>query len=143
MQTIVTRPVGQTYAISVTASASVPIAVSAFGNEQVNYAEFYNSGATQVCVTTGPCQAGVAGAANPPAAAPTGFAFPVAGTPSGGGVVSSILPGVTTSGNAQKYVIAVANGSGQATTVPNTFWVSAIGSGAGPSIIYITPVVPV
>lgn len=118
MPTIVTRPVGPTYALSVTASAHAAVAVLAIGNDTSNYAEFLNVGATDVCVVLAPLPA----SGTP--AVPT-LVFPVDGTPT---VPNSfMLP----HGMTAPRVVAVP-GSG--------FSVGAIGSAAGPSIIYITPV---
>ena len=116
---IVTRPVGPTYAISVANTQTTAITVSPTGNDQCNYAEFTNPGATDVCVVVAPF------AATP---ATPALAFPVAGTPT---VPNSfMLP----HGMTQPRIVAVPAGQG------GGFSVSAIGSAAGPSIIYITPV---
>jgi hypothetical protein len=113
--TVANKPVGPTYAISVANTQSTAIGVVPTQGDSSRFAEFYNSGSTQVCVVVAP-YAGTA-------ATPT-LVFPVAGTPT---VPNSfMLPANMT----QPRVVAVpANG----------FSVSAIGSAAGPSIIYITP----
>jgi hypothetical protein len=113
--TISVKPAGPTYAISVANSQSTAIGVAPVQGDAIRFAEFYNSGATQVCVVTAPYAS--------TAATPT-LVFPAAGTPT---VPNSfMLPANMT----QPRVVAVpANG----------FSVSAIGSAAGPSIIYITP----
>lgn len=116
MPTIVTRPVGPTYALSVTASAHAAVAVAPCGSDSSNYAEFTNPGSTDVCVVVAPY------AATPFVPA---LVFPVDGTPTLPN--SFMLP----HGMIEPRVVAVpANG----------FCVGAIGSGAGPSIIYVTPV---
>ena len=119
--TIAVRPIGPTYAISVAATQTTAVAVTANQATQWNYAEFYNSGTTQVCVCVS--QLPATGTAATP-----GVAFPVAGTPTV--PTTFMLPGSMT----QPRVVAVPVGQ-------NTgFSVTAIGSAAGPSIIYITPV---
>lgn len=114
---VLTAPRGPTYAISVADSQSTAIAVAQTQNDTSTAAEFTNPGTTDVCVVLSQW------AASP--AAPV-LVFPVAGTPTV--PRSFLLP----HGMTQPRIVAVpANG----------FCVSAIGSGAGPSIIYITPVV--
>ena len=115
-QTIAVRQAGPTYAVSVANTQSAAIGVSPIQSEGVNFAEFYNSGATDVCVVLAPY------ATTP--ATPT-LVFPVAGTPT---VPNSfMLPK-----NMIKPVVRA---------VPNNgFCVSFIGSAAGPSIVYVTPV---
>lgn len=116
---VVTRPVGPTYAISVGATQTTAITVSPNLPEVSNYAEFTNPGATDVCVVLAQF------AATP---ATPALVFPVAGTPT---VPNSfMLP----HGMTQPRIVAVPSGNG------GGFSVSAIGSAAGPSIIYITPV---
>lgn len=113
---IVTRPAGPTYAISVANTQTTAITVSPSTNDQCTYAEFVNPGATDVCVVVAPF-------ASTPAT--PALVFPVAGTPT---VPNSfMLP----HGMTQPRIIVVPSGG---------FSVSAIGSAAGPSIIYITPV---
>lgn len=116
MTTIVTRPAGPTYALSVGAAQHAAVGVPASSNDQNNYAEFLNVGATDICVVVSPYKS---------TAATPALAFPVDGTPT---VPNSfILPhGMTV----PRTVQVPANG----------FCVSAIGSAAGPSIMYVTPV---
>ena len=110
------RPVGPTYALSVAATQTAAIAVATPVGDMGNYAEFLNTGATTVCVVLAPF------AATP--ATPT-LVFPVAGTPT---VPNSfMLPPLMTM---PRPVPVPSNG----------FCVSAIGSGAGPALVYITPV---
>lgn len=119
---VVSRPCGPTYALSVTASQHAAVAVNPSVNEPSNWAEFLNRGATDVCVVLGPYSSSPA---TPP------IVFPVDGTPT---VPNSfMLP----AGMTQPRTVAVPAGQG------GGFSVSAIGSGAGPSIIYITPVLAV
>lgn len=114
--TVATRVLGPTYAMSVGIAQHAAIGVAPMQGDTCNFAEFSNPGTTDVCVVTGPW------IATPSTAA---LAFPVDGAPT---IPNSfILPhGMTFS-----VVKAVPS---------NGFSVSAIGSAAGPSIIYITPV---
>ena len=122
--TVAYKPAGPTYALSVANTQHAAVAVTSPANEAISYAEFVNSGATVVCVTLAPLPA------TGTAATPT-LVFPVDGTPT---IPFSFVLPVTSSGGSTKIVaIPYAN---------NGFSVSAIGSAAGPSIIYITPVVP-
>ena len=109
------RIAGPTYAISVTASQSTALAVFPGGtNDSANYAIFQNTGSTVVCVVVAPLPA------NQTAVTP-GLAFPVPGTPT---VPNSfILPAAP-----GEIVVVVPTGG---------FSVSAIGSGAGPSVVYV------
>lgn len=115
---VATRVIGPTYAISVAATQTTAIAVLPTQSDNSDYAEFYNSGATEVCVVTAPI---------PPNGTPAtpALVFPVAGTPTV--PTSFILPK-----NMVKPLVHAVPGNG--------FSVSCIGSGAGPSIIYITPI---
>jgi hypothetical protein len=45
------RPVGKTTIIAVTTTASTPILISTNSNDQINWAEFSNTGTSAVCVT--------------------------------------------------------------------------------------------
>jgi hypothetical protein len=114
-QTFAVKPVGPTYALSVANTQATAIAVAPVQGDNAQFAEFYNSGSTQVCVVLAPWAS--------TAATPT-LVFPVGGTPT---VPNSfMLPANMT----QPRVVAVpANG----------FCISAIASAAGPSIIYFTP----
>lgn len=114
--TVVTRVTGPTFALSVAATQHAAVGVPATQNDGNNYAEFTNIGATDICVVLAPF------AATP--ATPV-LVFPVDGTPT---VPNSfILPHAM---NDPIVKVVPANG----------FCVSAIGSGAGPSIFYVTPV---
>jgi len=109
--TTVFRLQAKTTVVSVTASAITPVTVTSVGNNQVNYAAFLNTGSTSVAIEISPL--GVTA---------TTATLPVAGT-SG----SFLLPPLMT----QPMVLA---------TPANNFQVSAIGSAAGPALVYITPV---
>lgn len=115
-QTIVTRPIGPTFALSVGAAQHAPVAIPPVQGETSNYAEFTNIGSTDVCVVVTPFSA--------VPSSPT-LVFPLDGVPT---VPSSFL---LPHGMTQPRVVAVpANG----------FCVSAIGSASGPSIFYLTQV---
>ena len=118
------RVAGPTAALSVANTQHATVAVLSASDAISNGALFINRGATDVCVVTAPL-AGYPSA--PVAASPTtpALVFPVDGTPT---VPNSfILP----AGMTQPMLMA---------TPASGFAVSAIGSAAGPSIIYITPV---
>ena len=122
--TIAFRVAGPTYALSVTASAHAALAVLPKANDQVNYAAFINTGATVVCVVM--AQLPATGTAAVPV-----VVFPVDGTPT---IPNSfILPAAMV----QPMIVSVPTGQ------TTGFSVGAIGSAAGPSIIYVTPVEPV
>jgi hypothetical protein len=107
--TSVVRTAGVTTAISVTASSTSAVLIDDNTNDQVNYASFLNTGSTQVAVITG--DANVAAAV-----------LPVSGSTTG----NFVLPASMTT----PLVLAVP-------TTP--FYVRMIGSGSGPSIVYVTP----
>ena len=107
---IVIRNIGPTIALYVTASATTAVTVASTGAEIQEYASFLNTGATVVAVNITPN--GTAPAA----------VLPVAGTPQ----TVIILPAAMT----QPVIYAV----------PSSFSCTAIGTGAGPSLVYITPV---
>jgi hypothetical protein len=107
--TIVLRNVGVTTAISVGATSTAATAITANTNDQVNYASFINTGATYVAVNIG--DASVAAAV-----------LPVSGSTTG----NFVLPASMT----QPIVLAVP---------ASPFYVRMIGSGSGPSIVYVTP----
>lgn len=115
---IITRIVGPTYALSVAETAHAAVGIPAPVTDPCNYAEFTNPGSTDVCVVLAPY------AATP--AVPV-VVFPVDGTPTLPN--SFILP----HGMTQPRIVQVPGDGGG-------FCVGAIGSAAGPSIIYITPV---
>jgi len=105
------RPVGACTAISVTATSSTAVTLTSSVGDAAQKAAFLNTGATVVAVHVG--QVGICPAA----------VLPVAGTPSSANIVlpaTMIEPVV--------YTLPM---------FPCD--VTAIGSGAGPSIIYITP----
>jgi large exoprotein involved in heme utilization and adhesion len=104
-------PLAKTVAISVTGSSSTAVTVGSNYAEIITKAAFLNTGATVVAVQVG--QVGICPAA----------VLPVAGTPSNANIVlpaSMINP----------VVYSVPFGP---------FDVTAIGSAAGPSIIYVIP----
>ena len=114
--TVATRVLGPTYALSVGVAQHAAVGIAPVQGDICNFAEFTNPGTTDVCVLTGPWSA---------APATASLVFPVDGAPT---IPNSfMLPhGMTFS------VVKAVPSSG--------FSVSAIGSAAGPSIIYITPV---
>jgi hypothetical protein len=117
MQTTVNRVVGPTHALSVAATQHADVLVVPKTAETCNYALFWNTGTTSVCVVTAPQGT----------AAPV-VVFPVDGTPT---VPNSfVLPPSMTVPVA--YSVQC-NG-------PAGFNVGAIGSAAGPTILYVTPI---
>ena len=107
--TTVLRVVGQTTAISVTASSTSATIINDQVNDQVNFASFLNTGAVAVAVKLGDANVGAA-------------VLPVSGTPG-----DFLLPPLMTT----PVVLACP-------TIP--FYVRMIGAGAGPSLVYVTPV---
>lgn len=109
--TTVLRTAGQTTTLSVAATAHAAVTVSAVGGSVLsNYAAFLNIGATSVAVQI----------------SPVGVTATTATIGADGAEGSFILPPLMTI----PIVLAVP---------ANTFQVSAIGSAAGPSLIYVTP----
>jgi len=108
--TTVLRPVGVTVAISVTATSTIAIPIVASTNDQVNYASFINTGSTYVAVSIGDANVGAA-------------VLPVSGSTTG----NFVLPATMT----VPIVLAVP---------ASPYYVRMIGSGSGPSIVYVTPV---
>lgn len=108
--TTVLRPVGVTVAISVTGTSTIAIPIVASTNDQVNYASFINTGATYVAVSIGDANVGAA-------------VLPVSGSTTG----NFVLPASMT----VPIVLAVP---------ASPYYVRMIGSGSGPSIVYVTPV---
>jgi hypothetical protein len=114
------RIAGPTYALSVTASAHAAVAITDTTNDLTVAAEFINRGATDICVAVSELSAtGAAQAVT--------LVFPVDGTPTV--PASFILP----AGMTQPIVKTVPSNN-------NGFSITAIGSGAGPSIMYVTPI---
>jgi len=110
--TTVVRLAGRTTALSVAATAHTAVTVSATGGSVLsNYAAFLNTGANTVAIEI----------------SPTGITAVTASIASDGSTGSYILPASMT----QPIVLA---------TPANAFQVSAIGSAAGPALVYITPV---
>lgn len=108
--TSVLRQAGVTYAQSVGASSTTALLIEDSTNDQVNYASFMNTGSTLVAVKMGGDNVGPA-------------VFPVSGSTTG----DFVLPANMT----LPIVLAVP-------TTP--FSVRMIGSGAGPSIVYVTAI---
>lgn len=117
--TNVIKPAGPTYALSVTATQHAAVAITA-STADADGAAFINTGTTVICVAVYPLSS--TGAAQAPA-----LVFPVDGTPTV--PVSFILP----AGMIEPKFVAVPMGN-------NGFSVTAIGSGAGPSIVYVNPI---
>ena len=106
--TSVLRPAGVTNAISVGATSTAAVLIDDNTNDQVNYTSFMNTGSTLVAVKMGDANVGAA-------------VFPVSGSTTG----DFVLPANMTA----PLVLACP-------TTP--FYVRMIGSGAGPSIVYVT-----
>ena len=110
--TTVVRLAGRTTTLSVAATAHAAVTVSAVGgNVLSNYAAFLNTGANTVAIEI----------------SPIGITAVTASIGADGATGSYILPASMT----QPTVLAVP---------ANSFQVSAIGSAAGPALVYITPV---
>jgi hypothetical protein len=110
--TTVIRLAGQTTALTVAETAHAAVTVSATGGSVLsNYASFLNTGATRVAIEI----------------SPVGVTATTASIGADGATGSFILP----ASMVQPIVLAVP---------ANTFQVSAIGSAAGPALVYITPV---
>ncbi len=107
---IVIRNIGATVALSVGASSTAAVAITLSSNDIGCFASFLNTGAAVVAVNI---------AANGTAASAV---LPVAGTAQ----TCIVLPALMV----QPVIYAV----------PQSFSCTAIGSAAGPSIVYITPV---
>ena len=120
-ESIVHRPAGPTYALSVTNTQHAAVAVTNFSNDVVPYAAFTNPGSVAVCVAV--YQLSQTGGAQQPT-----LVFPVDGTPTT--ITSFLLPPLME----VPIVLAVPTGN-------DGFSVTAIGAAAGPTIIYVTPVV--
>lgn len=124
---VVYKPVGPTVALSVTASAHTPVAVPASNSESGILAAFTNPGTVSVFVEV--LQLSSTGAA-PGLTTTNTPSFPVDGTS------TSVVPGVLLPPLMEAPIVMPApftNGG---------FAVTAIGAGAGPTIIYVTPVTP-
>lgn len=110
---LVYRPAGPTVALSVVATSHAAVPLTVVGNDVVTYVALVNSGAIAVAV-----RFSVAG---------TAAAFPVDGTPG-----DFVLPAAQD----QPTVLPLPS-AGQGAPCQ----ITAIGSAAGPAIIYATPVV--
>lgn len=108
--TVVIRNTGQTVALSVTAASTAAVTIADANAEIQSFASFLNTGAAAVAINI--AAAGTAAAA----------VLPVAGTPQ---TVIMLPP----------LMIAPVIYS-----VPASFSCTAIGTAAGPSLVYITPV---
>ena len=116
-QTLVTRPIGPVYFLSVTTVQTVPIGVRPTPHEPMNYCEFTHATTTSVCVTMAPLPL--------PPANPT--------TP------SLVFPNATSAATAPTSFIISGNSSRVVPVPANGFSVSAVAS-AGTSSVFITPV---
>ena len=112
-QSIVIRNIGPTVAISVTATTSAAVTVSSTSNDQGGFASFLNTGATVVALTLAPGAITAAASVLPAPGAPqTVIMLPA----------NMVMPVIY--------------------ATPAIFSVTAIGSAAGPSLVYITSVAP-
>ena len=110
--TSVYRPIGQTYAVAVTTTASSSLSIVPVGNDQINYCAFLNTGSTPIAISIAPL--------NPTSITPASAVLPTAGNTS-----TSFVLGISMS---QPTVIAVpANG----------FNLSAVGTA---NTLYVMPV---
>jgi len=116
-QTLITRPIGPVYFVSVGTAQTVAIGVQPTAPEPMNYAEFTNSNTTAVCVTIAPL--------------PQQPANPVTPT--------LIFPNVTSAATAPPCFMVEPQGSRVVPVPANGFSVSAVGQ-AGTTNLYITPV---
>jgi len=110
--TSVYRPIGQTYAVAVTTTASSSLSIVPVGNDQINYCAFLNTGSTPVAISISPL--------NPTSITATPAVLPTAGNTS-----TSFVLGVNMS---QPTVIA---------TPANGFNLSVVGTA---NTIYVMPV---
>lgn len=118
-ETIISRPIGPTYGISVTSVQTVPLAVVQPRQNMMNYAEFINTNTTSsVCVTIAPLLAN--------------------GTAS---TDTLVFPNATSASAApNSFMLGPAMPTPRVVPVPaNGFSVSAIAA-AGTSTVFITPV---
>jgi len=110
--TSVYRPIGQTYAVAVTTTASSSLSIVPVGNDQINYCAFLNTASTPVAISIAPLN-------------PTSITAPSAVLPTAGNTSTSFVLGISMS---QPTVIAVpANG----------FNLSAVGTA---TTLYVMPV---
>jgi len=110
--TSVYRPIGQTYAVAVTTTASSSLSIVPVGNDQINYCAFLNTGSTPVAISISPL--------NPTSITATPAVLPTAGNTS-----TSFVLGISMS---QPTVIA---------TPANGFNLSVVGTA---NTIYVMPV---
>lgn len=113
--TIAYRAGGPTYALSVTNTAHGAVAIGAFTNDQLNYVALLNTGSTVLAVDIDQV-------------ADSDVNIPADGA-SGG---YWILPALMT----QPMVVSV-----PAFSLGSPLQINAIGSAAGPSLLYVTPLV--
>ena len=108
--TSVLRQAGVTYAQSVGATSTSALLIEDSTNDQVNYCSFLNTGSTLVAVKMGDANVGAA-------------VFPVSGSTTG------------------DFVLPPSMNDAIMFAVPTTpTYVRMIGSAAGPSIVYVTPI---
>jgi len=112
---MVVRPIGPTWMLSVAATSHAAVTVTQTGNDQFNYAMFTNTGPNPVGILISPQSA--------PAAV-----LPVDGASSS--ACSFVLPALMT----QPMIVAVPLQGYPA----GQFSVTAIGTAAGPAVVYIT-----
>lgn len=105
----VIRNVGATTAMSVGATSTAAVLIESKTNDQVNYVQLLNTGSNPVAVKLGDANVGAA-------------VFPVSGSTTG----DYVLP----AGMTQPVIVA---------SPACPFYIRAIGSAAGPAIIYVTP----
>lgn len=113
-QTIALKAAGPTVALSVVAAAHAAVAVTPYTNEQLTYVSLLNVGSTTVAVDLD-------------ITADTDVSLPG----DGASVDFWVLPPLMT----QPLVVAVPSYSSA-----TPLYVSAFGSGAGPSLLYVRPV---
>jgi hypothetical protein len=119
-QTIITRPIGPTYGLSITTAQSVPIGVQRTQSEPMNYAEFMSLPANTssgVCVTIAPLP-------NPPANPST---------------PTLVFPNATSAAAAPTSFMLQPNATRVVPVPRNGFSVSGIAS-SGTTAVFITPV---
>lgn len=116
-QTLVTRPIGPTYFLSVGTTQTIAIGVRPTPPEPMNYAEFVNSNTTAVCVTIAPLPQ-----------PPTNPSTP-----------TMVFPNATSAATAPPCFMVQPVGARVVPVPANGFSVSAVGQ-AGTTNLYITPV---
>jgi len=110
--TSVYRPIGPTYAVAVTTTASSSLTITPAGNDQTNFCAFLNTGSTPVAISIAPLN------------------------PSSVSAIAAVLP---TAGNSSaSFVLGVNMSQPTVISVPaNGFNLSVVGTA---NTIYVTPV---